>query len=114
METMQEFMNHVREEVKKIESCDFEEFKSNMIVITEDLFKAVLMIFEQTLKGRQELLELATEQITVIADPAFGVQPMLLAYTEADPSYQVMLSPAAAVIVTCPDVVVAAGPYTIV
>ena len=34
-----------------------------MIVITEDLFKAVLMIFEETLKDRQELIELATEQI---------------------------------------------------
>ncbi len=50
----------------------------------------------------------------MIADPAFGVQVIALAYTEADPSYQVMLSPAAASIVTAPEVVVAAGPYTIV
>ena len=62
-ETPTEFMNHVKEEVKKLESCDFEEFKANMIVVTEDLFKAVLMIFEQTLKGRQEFIELAVEQI---------------------------------------------------
>jgi len=62
-ETATEFMNHVRKELKNLESCDFEEFKMNMIAVTEDLFKAVLMIFEETLKGRQEFIELAVEQI---------------------------------------------------
>jgi hypothetical protein len=45
----------------------------------------------------------------VIPEPAFGVQVMELAFTDADPSYQVMVSPPPAVIVTAPEVVVLAG-----
>lgn len=61
-----EFMMHVKDEVKKLEECDFEQFKANMIIITEDLFKAVLMIFDETLKWREGLMETAVEQIKQI------------------------------------------------
>lgn len=47
--------------------------------------------------------------IIVIADPALGVQVIELAYTDEEPSYQVMLSPAFAVIVTALEVMADCG-----
>ncbi len=62
------FMNHVRKEVKKLESCDFETFKPNMIAVMEQMYQAILMIFESNVNDRKELMKLVIDRAEIIRD----------------------------------------------
>lgn len=54
-ETLEEFLKHVKKEVKKLEGCDFEEFRANMIIVAEHLYQAMLMTFEYNAKNQKSL-----------------------------------------------------------
>ena len=63
-----EFMNHVRKELKKLEDCDFETFKPNMIAVMEQMYQAILMIFESNANDRKELMKLVIDRAKIIQD----------------------------------------------
>ncbi len=63
-----EFMNHVQKEVKKLEDCDFETFKANMIAVIEQMYQAILMIFESNVNDRKKLVELVVDRAEIIRD----------------------------------------------
>jgi len=52
-----EFMAHARKELKKLQKCDFEEFKKQMILLLQDIYGTQVMVVEDFCSDRKILME---------------------------------------------------------
>jgi hypothetical protein len=59
----QGFLDDAHEQMKQLKDCDFEEFKSNMIALGEQLLASQLMMMDIITSGKEEIQDVAIQSI---------------------------------------------------